>query len=213
MTKYSFLLQDEETEYALITPRIRLLKLGCWGVGESIQYEKAVKEQAKHTLTVHALAKKIAVDKGITVDEALELLNHQEEQENAILLADYVTDVTSIMNAGSSRLQQNAKLAGIFIRSRGQGLGKKNEWDRLGDWSEGDTEMLNEEQLDKVIEFIVDERRGTVEEEEDFEPPAEEEGAGGNESQAGSESSENVVASSKPKTSGTKSSSDSLPQE
>ena len=74
MSKYSFLLQTKAEEYFELLPGVRLKKYGGWLVAEAIEQEEISKLQSQATIRAVQLAKRIAKDKDIQLDEAFGLL-------------------------------------------------------------------------------------------------------------------------------------------
>jgi hypothetical protein len=214
MSKYAFLIHGEQSAYEELTPKIRLRKLNTWLLAEKIQQDKASKHQARQMLAAVQLAKRISAEKQISVEDAFSLLQNQGEAESAILLSDFQAETEQLMDRGMSRDEQNSKIITIFMRTRAEGLKNRN-WERLGDWSESDTEMLGEVLVEKILTFILDEQRGGLSEDEDenFDPPTIDEVEVGNEEESGTGSSESASKSSKKKKTGTPSTPESSPVE
>jgi hypothetical protein len=162
MSRYSFLLASEEAQYFELTPTIRLKKHGGWLVAESIEQEEISKSQSQSTIKAVQLAKKIAAAKDITLDEAFAALQSGDTSDTEIL-AEYTEEALSIMNAGSSVEQSNARLITTFIRCRGEGL-VDGEWIELKDWSVEDTRAMTRGLVTKMIEFIAEEQDEEVKE-------------------------------------------------
>ena len=74
MSKYSFLLQSEETEYFELLPTLRLKKHGGWLVAESIEQEEISPNQSQATIRAVQLANRIAKDKDISLEEAFNII-------------------------------------------------------------------------------------------------------------------------------------------
>lgn len=156
MSRYSFLLASEESKYFELTPAIRLKQYGGWLVAESIEQEEISKGQSQATIKAVQLAKKIASAKGISLDEAFELLQGGVGSETE-LLSEYTEETLSMMNSGISAEQSNARLITTFMRCRGEGL-VDGEWEKLSDWTIEDTKAMTRPLLSKVLEFIADEQ-------------------------------------------------------
>lgn len=158
MSKYSFLLQTEETEYFEVLPTLRLKKHGGWLVAEAIEQETLSRSQSQATIRAVQLAKRISSDKGITLEEAFEALQGGAGVSEMELLADYTEDALEMLTGGASAEASNAKLVTCFVRSRGEGL-IDGEWCVLDDWSYEDTQGMGRATIAKVIEFIADEQQ------------------------------------------------------
>lgn len=159
MSKYAFLIHGDEGEYEQINDRIRLRRYGAWLIAEKIQQDKLAKQQARQVLSAVQLAKKIASKEGIGIEEAFARLQSQGESDNALMLSDYLDEARDMVEGGISRNEADAKVISIFVRTRGEGL-VKTRWTPLADWTDGDTEMLNEELKDKIMAFILSEQQG-----------------------------------------------------
>jgi hypothetical protein len=214
MAKYAFLVHGDEAEYFELNDKIRLRRHNAWLLAERIQQSRMAKRQARQMLSAVQLAKKISNDKDISVEEAFGLLQNQGEADSAMLLADYQDETNQLMDSGLSREEQDSQLITIFMRTRGQAF-IRNEWKALGDWADGDTEMLTGDMSEKMLQFIYEEQMGGKAEEdaEQFDPPAIDDTDLGNDQEELKESSESVSASSSKKTTGTESTQDSSPAE
>jgi hypothetical protein len=159
MSKYAFLIHGDEGEYEQINDRIRLRRYGAWLIAEKIQQDKLAKQQARQVLSAVQLAKKIASKEGIGIEEAFARLQSQGESDNALMLSDYLDEARDMVEGGMSKNEADAKVISIFVRTRGEGL-VKTRWSPLTDWTDGDTEMLNEELKDKIMAFILSEQQG-----------------------------------------------------
>lgn len=157
MSKYSFLLQTEETEYCEILPTLRLKKHGGWLVSEAIEQEEISRAQSQATIRAVQLAKKIASAKNIELDEAFAALQGGGNYTEMELLSDYTEETLSLLTAGSSVEANNARLVTTFIRTRGEGL-VGGDWVRVDDWSIDDTKEMGRPLIVKVMEFIVSEQ-------------------------------------------------------
>lgn len=207
MSKYAFLIHGDEGQYATINDRLRLRKYGAWLIAEKIQQDKLAKQQARQVLSAVQLAKRIADREGMTVEEAFARLQNQGEADNALMLSDYLDEARDMVEGGLSRNEADAKVISIFMRTRGEGL-IKNRWTPLADWSDGDTEMLDEELKDSIMAVISAEQSGGDEvqdleaEDQIGEEPAEPEASEGN-LPSGIELKESAPASSSNATTGT----------
>jgi hypothetical protein len=159
MSKYAFLIHGDEGQYEQINDRLRLRKYGAWLIAEKIQQDKLAKQQARQVLSAVQLAKRIADRENISVEEAFARLQNQGEADNALMLSDYLDEARDMVEGGLSRNESDAKVISIFMRTRGEGL-IKGKWSGLGDWGDGDTELMDEELKDKVMAFINAEQMG-----------------------------------------------------
>jgi hypothetical protein len=164
MSKYSFLLQTKAEDYFELLPEIRMKKYGGWLVAEAIEQEEISKLQSQATIRAVQLAKRIAKDKEIPLDEAFGLLQGGGGSiTEAELLSEYTEETLSMITSGSSVESTNARMVTAFIRSRGQGM-IDGEWRDLSDWELEDTKNLPRKAVAKVVEFIAEEQNAETQE-------------------------------------------------
>jgi hypothetical protein len=164
MSKYSFLLQTKAEDYFELLPEIRMKKYGGWLVAEAIEQEEISKLQSQATIRAVQLAKRIAKDKEIPLDEAFGLLQGGGGSiTEAELLSEYTEETLSMITSGSSVESTNARMVTAFIRSRGQGM-IDGEWRDLSDWELEDTKNLPRKAVAKVVEFIAEEQNSETQE-------------------------------------------------
>ena len=166
MSKYAFLVAGEEVEYFEVNKRLRLRQYGSWLVAEKIAQEKLARQQTSSTLAAIHLAKRIAADKDIAVEEAFGLLQQQDDAGAALLLIDYMDDAERLMEKSMSPQEVDRALISTFIRVRGEGLMPSGEWQPLSDWDDEDTATLSEPLMERVKQFILEEQGVTAEEAE-----------------------------------------------
>lgn len=157
MSKYSFLLQSEEAEYFDLLPNLRLRKHGGWLVAEAIEQEEISRSQSQATIRAVQLAKRIAQAKDISLDEAFAALQGGGGFSETELLSDFTEETLEMITGGASVEQGNAKLATVFIRTRGEGQ-VDGKWQPLGDWSIEDTKNMGRALIAKLMEFISEEQ-------------------------------------------------------
>ena len=157
MSKYSFLLQSEETEYFELLPTIRLKKHGGWLVAEAIEQEQIARAQSQATVRAVQLAKRIADSKEIPLEEAFAALQGGTSFTEMELLSDYTEETLGMLTSSTSAESNNAKLVTTFLRTRGEGLVGET-WQTLDDWSMDDTMGMDRALIDKAIAFIVSEQ-------------------------------------------------------
>lgn len=204
MSKYAFLIHGDEGQYEQISNTIRLRKHGAWTVGEKIQQDRLAKQQARQVLSAVQLAKRIADKENISVEEAFALMQSQGEVSNAMMLSDHLDEVRDIVDGGMSQNEADAKIITIFMRTRGEGL-VKGKWTGLGDWSEGDTEVLTGDLKDKIMLFINSEQAGgsTLDDDDADEAIAEADGGNEGNSPFGTKQNESASESLNTTTTGT----------
>ena len=163
MSKYSFLVQTKTEGYFELLPEIRLKRYGSWLVAESIEQEEISKLQSQATIRAVQLAKRIAAQRDIPLDEAFALLQGGSTITEAELLSDFTEETLAMITSGSSVEATNARMVTAFIRSRGQGM-IDGEWQDLSDWELEDTKTLHRKAIAKVVEFIAEEQNAETQE-------------------------------------------------
>lgn len=157
MSKYSFLLASKESQYFSLSPSLRMKKRGGWLVAEAIEQEEISKAQSQATIRAVQLAKRIANAKDIPLDEAFAMLQGGANISEMELLSDFTEETLSMITGGASVEAGNAKLVTVFMRCRGEGL-IDGEWTRLDDWSMEDTQQMTKQDIQKAIDFIIEEQ-------------------------------------------------------
>lgn len=157
MSKYSFLLQSEEPEFFELTPKLRLRKHGGWLVAEGIEQEELGKVQNQATIRAVQLAKRIAVAKNISVDEAFALLQGGSTISEMELLNDFTEETLEMINTTGGVEISNARMVTVFMRCRGEGL-IDGKWTPLEDWSIEDTKKMGRSLIAKGMKFIMSEQ-------------------------------------------------------
>jgi hypothetical protein len=157
MSKYSFLLQNEEPEYFDLLPKVRLRKHGGWLVAESIEQEEISRAQSQATIRAVQLAKRIATAKDISLEDAFGLLQSGGNLSEMELLGDFTEETLGLLSSGNSVETGNAKLVTAFMRCRGQVM-IDGEWQDVSDWSMDDTKSMDRPTIAHAIEFILAEQ-------------------------------------------------------
>lgn len=163
MSKYSFLLQSQETQYFELSAALRLRKHGGWLVAEAIEQEEISKAQSQATIRAIQLAKRIAAAKDISLEEAFGLLQGGGGLSEMDLLGDFTDETLSMLNSGTSVEMSNAKIITAFMRCRSEGL-IDGEWTPMEDWSMEDTKRMTRPMIDALLQFINDEQVSSQEE-------------------------------------------------
>jgi hypothetical protein len=204
MSKYEQLVHGDAADYTEITARLRLRKYGSWLIGDKKKQDKIAKDRSRQLLAIVQLAKKISVEKGVSVDEAYIMINSADSGENANITADYIEEVVQIVEAAQTQTDSDAQILTMFLQSRGEGL-FDGEWKRLVDWSEEDTDVLDGVNREKIVQFINDEQSGGSEvkdEEDEEDQPKASEGNEKKSSATGSKSKSTASESSSSETIG-----------
>jgi hypothetical protein len=177
MSKYASLLFSPE-EYHEIGP-FRFPIYHDLVPGEAKGIEAIGRKQSKSTFRSIKLAQRIAKDRGISTKEAIELLGSSNE-ENQDILYDYATELEELQRDTLGAVEQQIAFVTLFMRYRGEArLPKSKSWEKLEDWTEGDTEAIPSKLMDEIFQLITWERDGwpsaegnePEEEEQEFSPP------------------------------------------
>lgn len=168
MSKYSNIFLLSDAEYEKIGSCLRLRKYGSWLAEEAWKREEQGQKRAQFTLRAIALAKKIAMEKGIDQDEAFAMLQGGDEGES--VLSEYSEDAIALMSSMPSAREQFGELITIFFRNRGEILSGK-KWTATEDWSMEDTQKLPKDMLDQIEAFMAMEDRGQIEQADEEEEP------------------------------------------
>jgi hypothetical protein len=161
MSKYSFLLQGQEPEYFELLPSLRLRKYGGWLVAESIEQEETSRAQSQATIRAVQLAKKIAATKGISLEDAFEMLQGGASLNEMDLLSDFTEETLGMLSSVGSVEMSNARVVTTFIRCRGEAM-IDGEWKSVDDWSIDDTKSMGRKLIAKTMEFINDEQQAEI---------------------------------------------------
>lgn len=205
MSKYAQLVHGDSADYTEITPRLRLRKYGSWLISEKKKQDKIAKERSRQLLAIVQLAKRISVEKEISVDDAFVLINNADNGDGASITADYIEEVTSIVQNATSQTQSDAQILTLFLQSRAEGL-LDGGWSPLADWSEEDTDVLDDKTREKIVGFINDEQSGGSEVSDDDDEEDQPRASEGNEkktSASGNRSKSTASASSNAEMTGT----------
>lgn len=159
MSKYSSVLFGAE-RYEKIGP----FRFPVWNElvpGEIKGIEKIVKRQAKSTFQSIKLAQKIAADKGISTQEAVEMLSTLNTDDNQEIVFAYAEEMDAIQSANVTEYEQKLEVITLFMRYRAEvKLPGNKEWSQTNDWTMEDTENTPNLILDQINDFIQLERNG-----------------------------------------------------
>jgi len=155
MSQYSDFFLVGNAKYEAIAERLRLRSFGSWLTEEVWLRELQSKKRAEFSLRAIRLARRIAAEKGISEDEAFDLLQSDapERQEQ---LGDHAEDAAALFLLLPSAQDQFEELVTRFFQNRGEVL-KGAEWVATTDWSKADTGKLTKFMLDAVEAFMAKE--------------------------------------------------------
>lgn len=157
MSKYSNIFLLSDAEYENIGDCLRLRKYGSWLAEEAWKREEQGQKRAQFTLRAIALAKKIAVEKGVDQDEAFAMLQGGNEGES--VLSEYSEEAVALMTSMPSAREQFGELITTFFRNRGEIMGGK-KWSATDDWTMEDTQKLPQAWLEQIEAFMAAEDKG-----------------------------------------------------
>jgi hypothetical protein len=204
MSKYQSLVHSDDAEYTQITPRLRMRNHGSWLIRERKGQDRIAKDRSRQLLAVVQLAKRIAADKGIEIDDAFMMINGADGS-NASITADYIDEIGEIVESASSQTESDAQILTLFLKSRAEGF-ISEQWKRLSDWSTEDTDVLDDGTREKIVAFINKEQAGGSSVNDDDDEDAADENTEGNEkenSTSGSKRRSTASESSSNATTGT----------
>ena len=168
MSKYSDFFLLSSPEYYDIGEKLRLRKYGSWLAEEAWLREEQNKKRSQFTLKTIQLARNIAKAKGISEEEAFQLLQG-DTPERAEVLSEFSEDTSRLMSLVPSGREQFEDLVTMFFRNRGEVFdGKK--WRSTDEWEKADTNKLPQDLLQAVEVFMAQEDaalQGGDEEEEE----------------------------------------------
>lgn len=134
--------------------------------GEARQIEEISKKQSRSTFKSIKFAQRIAKDKKITVKEAFELLS-QGLNEQDDLIYEYADEFEALQQETVGAVETQVKFVTVFMRYRGEAkLPRSKDWQKLEDWTEGDTEEMPTKLLEEIFKLITWERDGWPKEDE-----------------------------------------------
>ena len=134
-------------------------------------FESQSNQRIKSILPVFELAKKIAVDRSITEEEALNIVQHLDEPENKGLLMMYTFEIAEIQKNAYSESDFNGDICTMVIQSRVAKKLLSESHESLienydieigvdGVWTSQHTEALPISLIDEICGFILRERNG-----------------------------------------------------
>lgn len=155
MSKYASLLFPVE-EYHEIGP-FRFPILHDLVPGEAKGLEAINKKQAKHTFTSIKLAQRIAKDRDITTKEAIDLLAEGAESEE--IFYEYAEEMEQLQALNLSAIDTKIAVATLLMKYRGEiKTPEAEEWKKVPDWSDVDSEVIPSKVLDEIMQFVEWER-------------------------------------------------------
>ena len=165
MSKYTALLFKTE-EYHVVGPfRFPIYKDLVPGEAKGI--ERMARQQSKSTYASLKLAQKIAKDKAIPVQEAVDLMSKANDKDNQELLYAYAEDLEQLTSGGISQTEQIADFATLCLQYRGEvKLPNEKNWQKTDDWTSDDTNLVPTKVLQEIYDFMLWERDGWPEADE-----------------------------------------------
>lgn len=169
MSKYSSILFGADN-YEEIGP----FRFPVWGElvpGEIRSFEKIAKRQSRSTFKSLHLASKIAAERGITEDEAIELMSTLTLEENKDLLYKYAEDLDDIQETSMSDWELKISYVTAFMQYRGEvKMPGREQYQQTKDWTTEDTEKTPKTLIQQIYDFCMKERDGKQEGEAKKEP-------------------------------------------
>lgn len=174
MSKYSDLFLLGSPKYVNIGTKLRLRVHKSWLAEEAWSKEEQSKRRAQFSMRAIDLARQIASEKGISEEEAFQLLQTDGDDRTAAM-AEYAGQIDTLMGLMPSGRDQLEELVTLFFKNRGQVAVGKGKWVDTDEWSVQDTRMLPQALLEEVEAFMADEdvkmgeQSGSYEEDESSE--------------------------------------------
>lgn len=159
MSKYSSVLFGAE-RYEKVGP----FRFPIWNElvpGEVRGFERIAKEQARSTFRSIKLAQKVGTERGISTQEAIELLGNLNKEENQDILYQYAEELDEIQNGGMTDHVQKLEHVTLFMKYRGEvKMPGSREYVQTKDWSSEDTDNMPTNLLNEIYDLLVKERDG-----------------------------------------------------
>jgi len=160
MSKYAGLLFPVEEYHEILPFRFPIYHDLVPGEAKSI--EEITRKQSKSTYESIKLAKRVAKDKKLTVNQALDMLATASQDKNSEILYDYFDELNALQSSSDGAVEQQIKFVTLFIRYRGEAKvgNDKKTWKKLPDWTEDDTEAMPSKLMEEIFQLILWERDG-----------------------------------------------------
>lgn len=159
MSKYASVLFGADT-YEKIGP----FRFPIWkelNPGEFKGFERIQKDQARATFKSIKLAQRIAQERGITTQAALDILSELNKEENQDLVYVYAEELNDIQESNLSEFALKLEYITCFMKFRGEvKMPGSRDYVQTKDWTSDDTDKTPREYLDKIYELLVKERDG-----------------------------------------------------
>ncbi len=117
------------------------------------------RENAENGLTLFTLAERIRKEKGLSLSEAVDLIQ-QPNPEQSEMLQGYSAELLVILKNATSAATVKSRLVTVCLATRGEFLNEGGAWETTSDWHEGLTKSLPEGLIDQIHEFLMIEQNG-----------------------------------------------------
>lgn len=171
MSQYSEFFLIGSPKYAAIAGALRLRSYGSWLTEELWLRDAQNKKRAEFSMRAIRLARRIAAKKGISEDDAFDLLQ-SDGPERQEVLGDFADEAAALFALLPSSQEQFEELVTKFFQNRGE-VKKGTEWTSTPDWSREDTGKLTKTMLDAVEAFMAQEEGSSNTETEEDDAPKE----------------------------------------
>jgi hypothetical protein len=154
------LFEGNEPTYHDITDRLRLRRHDDLLVAEAAELEQLDRDRVQATIHLIQVAKRCSQEKGITVQEAFDLLQQgTQDPAKSALVQDYLEDMAVAYVGVPLQVMNEVRLITLFLKTRGEVMrGKK--WEPIQQWQRDDTMRLTNKLRLRVVEFINNEKEG-----------------------------------------------------
>lgn len=153
--RYDFLFQHEYKEIG----NFRFPVYNDLTQEEGEAFDNIEAEQAENLFAVLTLAKRIAEDKGLPLDDVFGLLQKPDASQ-VQLLADYSAELQVVMANGVSARTIEKRIITVALRCRGEVKTPDGDWVSASDWTEELTGRLTRRQCQDIWAFLQTERAG-----------------------------------------------------
>jgi hypothetical protein len=171
MSRYSDFFLVSSPDYCELTEKMRIRSYGCWLTEEAWLREAQSKKQARFTLALIRIARKIAKERGVTEDEAFAMFEAQGNDRGEFF-AGYEEEIDAAMTQALTNKERSEEMVTLFMKNRGEVLeGKK--WQPTDQWTVDDTCKLPTALMRKIEEFMKeeDDRPSVEQDDEDEDSP------------------------------------------
>jgi hypothetical protein len=154
------LFEGNEPQYHEITSKLRLRRHDDLLVAEAAELEQLDRDRVQATIHLIQVAKRCSQEKGISVQEAFELLQQgTQDPAKSALVQDYLEDMAVAYVGVPLQVMNEVRLITLFLKTRGE-VCRGKKWEPIQAWQRDDTMRLTNKLRLKVVDFINNEKEG-----------------------------------------------------